>query len=103
MQPYVQWTALGTAYAEPATAADSSAILDMVRRHEGEDAAAIARHWLARQPGAFTVFRGAGGDVLGFVASLALQETTEEDQALDPGVRAAWDFAQRYGPARPGG
>lgn len=102
MQPYVQWTALGTAYAEPATAADSSAILDMVRRHEGEDAAAIARHWLARQPGAFTVFRGAGGDVLGFVASLALQETTEEDRALDPGVRAAWDFAQRYGPARPG-
>ena len=55
--PTSTWTALGSAYAEPASPHDDPAILAMVRAHEGDDVGGIARHWLARQPQAFLVFR----------------------------------------------
>ena len=60
----------------------------------------IARHWAERQPGAFTAFRGVGGDVFGFAAVLALQDATPEDLAADPAALAAWTFARRHGPIR---
>jgi hypothetical protein len=101
MKPFVDWSTLGAAYAEPATPQDAPAILDIVRRHEGDQSAAIARHWLQRQPGAFTVFRGGDG-LLGFIAGLALHQVIPEDVAIDPAVAAALDFADRHGPARPG-
>jgi hypothetical protein len=101
MRPYVEWQSLGTAYAEPASAADAPAILAMVRRHEGEAAARVADAWLRRRPGAFLAFRGPAGDVIGFLATLAV-EGTPEDLAADPAVARAWAYAQRHGPPRPG-
>ena len=101
MRPYVEWQSLGTAYAEPASAADAPALLAMVRRHEGEDAARVAAAWLRRRPGAFLAFRGPAGDVIGFLATLAL-EAPPADPAADPAVARAWAYAQRHGPPRPG-
>ncbi|MCD6031982.1 MAG: hypothetical protein K0S78_4164 [Thermomicrobiales bacterium] len=102
MKPFQDWASLGTAYAEPATPEDVPAILEMVRCHEGEESARIARHWLRAQPAAFTVFRGAGRELIGFIAELALHAVTSDDLAADPAVSAAWAFAQTHGPARPG-
>jgi hypothetical protein len=100
--PYFEWAALGTAYAEPAAPPDHPAILEMVERHEGVDSALIARHWLARQPQAFLVFRDLGGALIGFMAQLAIHDATATDAAADPAVPAALDFARQHGPARPG-
>jgi hypothetical protein len=100
--PYFEWAALGSSYAEPATPEDYPAILEMVGRHEGEEAVRIARHWLDRQPHAFLIFRDLAGAVFGFMAHLSLHEATADDIAADPAVPAALAFAERHGPVRPG-
>ncbi|HEX5165148.1 MAG TPA: ATP-binding protein [Thermomicrobiales bacterium] len=100
-RPYFDWSAIGTAYAEPALPADHPAIEAMVLHHYGVESAAIARHWLARQPEAFLVYRDAGGDLFGFMAHLELQRATAEDIAADPATTAALEYVQRHRPARP--
>jgi hypothetical protein len=102
MKPFQDWASLGAAYAEPATPDDDAAILEMVRCHEGEASARIARHWLRAQPAAFTVFRSTGRELIGFIAALALHAVTPDDLAADAAVSAAWAFAQAHGPARYG-
>jgi hypothetical protein len=99
---FMDWDSLGTSYIEPAIADDFPSILEMVRRHEGDESARIAAHWAARQPQAFTAFRGTAGELIGFGATLELHHATPEDLAVDPAARAALDFARRFGPARPG-
>jgi hypothetical protein len=102
MSPYFEWSALGSAYAEPASADDHATILALVRQHEGERSAEIAAHWLRRQPEAFLVYRRIGGELFGFMAHLSLHRATEDDVAVDPAVTAALAFVQRHGPLRPG-
>ena len=101
-RPYFEWAALGSAYAEPAMPRDHPAILAMVHRHQGEDSARIAQHWLGRQPQAFLVYRDVQGEVFGFMAHLTLHDATPEDRAIDPAVPAALGFVQRHGSLRPG-
>lgn len=102
IKPYFDWTTFHSAYAEPSAAADAPAILEMVQRHEGEASARIAAYWLHRQPEAFKVFRNFAGELIGFMAHLALHQATPVDEAADPAVAAALNFARRYGPVRPG-
>ena len=84
--------ALGTAYAEPATAQDFPAILAMVHRHEGVASERIAAYWLERQPRRLPRLPQHGaGSCTGFLALLLLAEADPRDCAADPAV------------ARPGG
>ena len=102
MRQFHDWETLGTGYAEPMTADDVDAVLEMVRRHEGPESAAIAAYWLDRRACQVKVFRDAGGMTIGFMASLMLTERVEEDCSVDPAVRAAWDYVDQAGPLRPG-
>jgi hypothetical protein len=102
MRPYFEWAALGTAYAEPATARDHAAIIEMTRQHQGEAGARIVHHWLARQPQAFLAYRDVNGELFGFMAQLTIHNATAEDIATDPAVPAALAFVERHGPLRPG-
>ena len=72
----------------------------LVERYEGAESAAIAGHWLERQPAGFYVFRGRGLELLGFAAQIALHEAGEDD--VTPAARAVWAHAQRHAPPRPG-
>jgi hypothetical protein len=96
------WKSLGEVYADGLRGSDVEAIVSMVDRHEGAESAAIAKHWLERQPAGFCVFRGRGPEVLGFCAQIALHEAGEDDFARDPGARAVWAHAQHHAPPRPG-
>jgi hypothetical protein len=96
------YTSLGTVYAEAPTTRDSVAIVETVRRYEGEASATIAAHWLDRQPQGFRVARGPNDEMLGFVATIVVTEESSEDAAVDPALRAAWAFARRRGRLRPG-
>ena len=96
------WKSLGEVYADGLRGGDVEAIVTLVERYEGAESAAIANHWLERQPAGFYVFRGRGPELLGFAADIALHEAGEEDLARDPGARAAWAHAQRHAPPRPG-
>ncbi len=102
MQPFVEWATLGAAWAEPAAPEDHPVVIEMIRRHEGAESAAISRFWLDRQPEAFTVFRTAGDHVIGCIATLTLPEITPEFCDVDPAMSAARAFIERFGPLRPG-
>jgi hypothetical protein len=96
------WSSLGEVYADALRDGDVAAIVTMVERHEGAESAAIAKHWLQRQPAGFYVLRGRGPEVLGFAAHIALHAAGAEDFARDPAARAAWAHALRHAPPLPG-
>src|SRR3954447_18403892 len=97
------WKSLGAVYADGLRGdGDARAIVAMVKRYEGAESAAIAKHWLERQPAGFYVVRGHGPDLLGFAAHIALHEAGAEDFERDPGARAVWAHAQGHAPPRPG-
>ena len=101
-QPFWEWESFGQAYADALTPDDHEAVLAMTARHEGEESAALAAHWLDRQPDAFIALRTGEGALFGFLAHLTLSRASPEDLELDPGTRAAWAYALRHGPPRPG-
>jgi hypothetical protein len=96
------WDSLGQAYADLLRPGDGEAILAMTERHEGPESAAIAAHWLERQPQGFVPIRGRESEPIGFLAQIALHAASEADLARDPGARAAWEQAKREAPPRPG-
>ena len=98
----VDWDSWGQAYPEPAGEDDVAEILGLVRAWEGGQSARIAAHWLALQPAGFFVLRNAEGGVQGFVGLLDLTATSPEERDADPVARAAWEFARRTAPPRPG-
>lgn len=98
----VDWDDWGLHYPEPARQADREPILDLVRAWEGAASAAIAGRWWQLQSEGFFVVRGQDGSVRGFLALLDLSRASGLDIASDPGARAAWEFAQRSAPPRPG-
>ena len=98
----VDWDAWGQQYPEPARPGDREPILDLVVGWEGEASAAIAVRWWERQPEGFFVVRGQDGAVGGFLVLLDLTRASAQDIAADPGARAAWGYAKRQAPPRPG-
>ena len=101
-QPYWEWSTLGQITADTAGPGDRDEIVQLVELHEGPASAALAEHWLDRQPEGFTVFRGGRGEVLGFLAIISLTGAAPADVEADPGTRSVWAWAQRHGPPRPG-
>jgi hypothetical protein len=98
----VDWGSLGRHYPEQARPGDREPILDLVRAWEGAESAAVAERWLDRQPEGFFVVRGPDGTVTGVLGFLDLGDASADDIAADPGARAAWEFAHRQAPPRPG-
>jgi hypothetical protein len=103
MKRYLDWNSIGEAYSEPAKPQDFEAIVEMVRHHEGEASARIARHWLQRQPEAFIAYRDNRGELAGFLANLALHRAVPQDLEVDPAAKAALDYIAQRNPVRPGG
>ena len=98
LRPFFEWVGFGTTFAQTASAADHGAILEMVERHEGSLSAAIARHWLERQPDAFLTVRSVTAELIGFVCHLRLEAVTPEDVAVDPAVANAIAHMERHRP-----
>jgi hypothetical protein len=96
------WDSLGRAYAEPARLEDATVVAEIVELHEGPDSAALARHWLARQPGGFALVRGPDAEALGVIALITLHDATDEDRGADPLACAAWDTPMPMRPRAPG-
>ncbi|MBK8901087.1 MAG: ATP-binding protein [Anaerolineaceae bacterium] len=101
LDPYFDWNILSQAYMERATPADHPFILQMIRQHEGEEAEAIARYWLQKQPQGFIIFRTIQEQQFGFVVVLMLPAITVEDVTADPALVAAHAFMQKQVPLRP--
>ncbi|WP_216658886.1 ATP-binding protein [Nocardioides sp. zg-1230] len=93
---------LGDHYPDGARPTEHRAIIDMIGSAEGETSAATARHWLERQPEAFHVLRGHDSRARGVIALIDLTAATGADRRRDPGAAAAWNYADRTAPPRPG-
>ncbi|MFO7633655.1 MAG: ATP-binding protein [Caldilinea sp.] len=102
MRPFYEWQAFGQLYIDAAQPADISTIGQMVLRHQGETALAVTRHWFARQPQGFFVFRAAGNVIAGFCHVVEISQVTEEDSAVDPALPPALAHVQRTVAPRPG-
>lgn len=93
------WGSGGGHYPDRAAPEDRPAILALVAAAEGNPSAAIAVHWLDRQPEGFHVLRGANAELRGIVVLLDLTHTTDEDRRVDPGAEAAWRYAEATAPS----
>ncbi|MGB8701467.1 MAG: hypothetical protein WCD18_18795 [Thermosynechococcaceae cyanobacterium] len=83
-------------------ASDPAVLTAMVAKHEGEDSARLAAHWLARQPRHVLVFRNLEHQPIGFVQMVALDQAHFEDLDADPGAIACWQYLQHHAPLRKG-
>jgi energy-coupling factor transporter ATP-binding protein EcfA2 len=101
-QPYHGEDQYGFTWFERAEAEDYPQILDMVERHEGACSAAIAEHWIRRQPSNFMMVRTVTGETAGFLGVLMLDEATDVDWAVDPAVEAITAYMGRAAPIRTG-
>ncbi|MEU3036764.1 ATP-binding protein [Streptomyces griseoaurantiacus] len=82
---------------------DREAVLRLAEAEGGPESAAVARHWLDRQPETFHLYRHARtGELLGFMAWLRLTAPDEGDLAADPVVAEAWRSLRRTAPLRDG-
>lgn len=102
IQAHFDWQSSGTVFTDFYRDSDEAGLLEMVKRHEGETAVQLARHWLKKQPLRMTVLRQAGGEAQGLLLMLALEKCSAADRALDPAVEAACAYLDAYAPMRPG-
>jgi hypothetical protein len=101
-QPYIGKDEYGHNYVEPASPGDAPVILDIVRRHEGVAAAAIARHWLDRSIENFRTVRALDGSITGIHALIVPDITEPADIETDPAVQLTLSAIERRNPLRPG-
>ena len=100
LRPYMEWGGIGTTFVATADAGDHATVLAMIEQHEGPESSAIARYWMARQPGAFLLVRSMTGEATGLAVHLRFDVVTPEDIAADPAIaRMAAYVERRRGPA----
>lgn len=98
VRPFFEWQTSGRTSPDHLQAQDVETLVAMVAQHEGGASAALARHWLTRQPEQAIVFRDGAGQSTGFMTLLALDRMTDADRQHDPATALAWDFLQRTAP-----
>lgn len=97
------WDDMPGIIAGPPRPGDAAAILAMVARHEGEESARIAAHWLDAQPEATVVLRAPDdSQPVAFFTLLALEKASPSDGDADPATRDALRFVAEHGALRPG-
>lgn len=95
VRPYFQWQESGAMFTDGLRSGDLEELAGMVERYEGSESAALAVHWITRQPEGISVLRGVGGVPVGFVARVTLETTSAADREIDPAVAAAWSVLSR--------
>ncbi|HEX9373236.1 MAG TPA: AAA family ATPase, partial [Roseiflexaceae bacterium] len=96
------WNDIGGLREDTPRPTDWPALVEMVRRHEGNESAEIARRWFARQPEGVTVYRDGEGEVTGFNAFVLLRPEERAWAEEDPCAAAVWRFLDTQPPLEPG-
>lgn len=89
---------------QPASARELPVAVDLVRAHEGDEAAAIARRWLAHPGTSVWSVRDASGDAVGFLVVLRLgaSDRAAAEAARDPVMLGILRYLAEPGRAQPG-
>lgn len=101
VRPYFEWQESGTVFTDHLRPQDVPAVVEMVRRHEGERSAQLAAYWLERQPDRVSILRDATRQTVGFLTSLALDRVEPADLNQDPGLATLCHYLQTHHPLRP--
>ncbi|WP_194814976.1 ATP-binding protein [Nocardia sp. XZ_19_385] len=95
------WRDVGLVEDHPYVESQREQVLELVRRHEGAESAAIAAFWLDHQPQAFRAYLSTQtGELCAFSAWLEIADPVGLE--VDPVVAAAWRYARANGPLRSG-
>ncbi len=97
-----EWDRVGRRMVGTLEADDIPVLSAMVAKHEGNESARLAEFWLGHQPKSVQVFRDEDGHSAGFMLTLELDETTEEERSADPALEAAWRYLENHAPLREG-
>lgn len=81
---------------------DWPTLIELVRRHEGDQSAELAARWFARQPESVTVFRDGTGAVTGFNCFVTLHPEDREWSMADPCAAAIWRYLDTQPPLEDG-
>ncbi len=98
----LEWQTSGGIQPDALRDTDRPVLAEMVAAHEGTESARLAERWLERQPEGVTVYRDEEGQVIGFIAMVALNRAQAEEVQADPATRLAWEYLQRTAPLRAG-
>ena len=101
LRPFLDWQENSDMTAGRAAAEDLPFLVEAVQKHEGEKSAQIAAYWFALQPERVLVLRE-GARITGFLFSLALQNTTEQQREHDDVAKNAWGLLQNCAPLQIG-
>lgn len=80
----VTWNDIGGLVEDAPGTTDWPTLVEIVRRHEGDESAEIAARWFARQPEGVTVYRDGNGAVVGFMLFVALRPSDRDLHESDP-------------------
>jgi hypothetical protein len=101
-KPFFEWQESGGVWTDTMSEDDLTPLLEMVARHEGEEAMRHASLWLGQYPQSVLVFRDGAATPAGFLLMLPLHEIPAEQRTTDPATAAAWDYLYHRVPLRPG-
>jgi hypothetical protein len=96
------WNDIGGLLEDAPRAEDWPALIEIVRRHEGEESARIAERWFARYPSNVTLYRDSGGGAVGFFACLRMPAADPEMIEIDPCAALAWRYLGKQAPLEEG-
>jgi hypothetical protein len=104
LRPYFSFEVISPVWWEPAVADDLPAILELVRRYEGEESLAWHRAWAEQELASFVALRSQGTHLHGFSLHLRLDADGGRvaREIGDPFAVAATDRVERTAPLRRG-
>lgn len=102
IRPRFTWQEHSSLQTDTLRDGDKDAILEIVKKHEGEESATIAAHWLLYQPHNVIVFRDSHVAPAGFAMMVALHEANLAVIEFDAVALKSWNFLQNHAPLRPG-
>lgn len=101
VRPFYEWQDNDNLWMDQATDQDIPTLIELVRRHEGDESAQWAAFWLARQPETTLVIRDNQRQAVGMAMFLALHKAAIDDIARDPATASVWGYLQQRAPLRP--
>jgi DNA-binding SARP family transcriptional activator len=96
------WNDIGGLIEDAPRTGDWPALVEIVRRHEGEESARIAERWFARYPASVTIYRDGSGAAVGFFACVRMNAPDPEMVEIDPCAAAAWRYLAKQRPLEEG-
>ncbi|MFJ4828863.1 hypothetical protein ACIP79_02850 [Streptomyces sp. NPDC088747] len=100
IRDFYNWEAHSSMSASRARPDEHDAIMDLVRRWEGDQTVDLAEAWWVYQPSAFISFRTAAAGVAGFMTLLTLPPELPADAPRDPLVEAALAWIRENAPVQ---